>query len=309
MAYSLALLVNLRTFEAAARHLSFAKAAVELGLTPAAVSQQMKALEAHLGFSLFERLPRGVRLTAIARAYLPSVRKSLDELTTATAGLFGTKGSRSLTIRCPVSYATLCLSPRLPAFRAMHPGVQISVYSSVWADDLDDDRIDLDIRWGSGTRGDGRWENFDATPLDRAVSIPACPPGTVFGPDPAEAVRRLAAVCPIHILGCDNLWSSFARAEGWPEGSLGTGVLVDSTVVALSMVAAGMGTALVSPDLARGHLAEGRIVAPPGLAYGHDGCHHVLIPRRKVQSPLALLFRDWLVEAESTFERRDARVA
>lgn len=296
MAYPLALLVWLRTFEASARHLSFARAAQELGLTPAAVSQQIKALESHLGFALFERLPRGVRLTTVGRAYAPAVRKALDELSVATVGLFGSSGRRSLTIRCSLSFAALCLSPRLGAFRAAHPDIGLKVYSSIWSDDLDDDRIDLDIRYG-----DGRWDGFDVEPLSAPVSVPVCPPDARFGDDPASDLLPIVARRPIHILGCENLWTDLSRRLGWPEGSIDGGVSVDTSVIALEMVSAGIGSAMISRDLTLLHAAAGRVMVPPGIALRHDQRHFLLTPRRgRRPSADVLLLRDWLLRTFRT---------
>ncbi|HLS19817.1 MAG TPA: LysR family transcriptional regulator, partial [Paracoccaceae bacterium] len=89
----------LRSFESAARHRSFSAAAAELGLTPAAISHQIRSLESELGFKLFERLARRVELTEIGQAYLPSVSTALDDLLVATVGLFGTEREVRITIR------------------------------------------------------------------------------------------------------------------------------------------------------------------------------------------------------------------
>ena len=101
----------LQTFESAARHSGFAAAAEELGLTPAAVSQQIRALEGRLGVALFRRLPRGVELTEMGRAYLPAVQRAFGDISAATAGLFGLDRPRLLTVRAPLSYAAIRLAP------------------------------------------------------------------------------------------------------------------------------------------------------------------------------------------------------
>ena len=101
----------LRAFEAAARTSSFTAAAAELNLTSGAISYQIRALEAHLGFSLFERLPRGVRLSPMGVAYLPPVRKAFEELADSTVGLFGGSERVQITVHAPVSLAALWLAP------------------------------------------------------------------------------------------------------------------------------------------------------------------------------------------------------
>ena len=292
MSYSLPLLLWLRTFEAAARHLSFAKAAEELGLTAAAVGQHIKALETHLGFSLFDRLPRGVRLSTIGRAYVPTVRKALDDLTVATLSLFGSPQRGQVTVRSSVSFAALVLAPLLPQFRAEFPEMPVTLYASIWSDDLAESQIDLDIRYG-----DGRWDGFDLVePISEAISVPVCPVGTAFGADPAEAVRRLAMERRIQIVGLGDLWRRLGDQFGWDDGMVREAYAVDTSAIALEMVAAGLGVAMISKDLTRLHAGRGQVVVPPGIELAHEQRHYLLMPRhRTATSPEALLFRDWLL--------------
>jgi len=291
MTYTLPNLVWLRSFEAAARLRSFALAARELHLTPAAVSQQIRALEGHLGYALFDRLARGIRATELGNAYLPAVRKALDELSMATAGLFGAKSTTRLTIRTQVSFAALRLSPVLGEFCAAHPDVELRMFSSVWSDAIDDDIVDIDIRYG-----DGRWDGYDIERLSAPVSVPVCPADLPLGPDAASQLARLASASPIHIMGCENLWTQMAQQLGWREGTVGTGLAVDTSVIALEMVAAGLGCAMISEDLTASHVAAGRVQVPAGLTLRHDQAHFLLLPRRaRATPPAVLLFRDWLL--------------
>jgi LysR family glycine cleavage system transcriptional activator len=283
----------IRTFEAAARRLSFVAAAKELDITPAAASQHVRALERQLGFALFERLPRGVALTPMGAAYLPSVRRALDELALATAGLFGAAARRRLTLRCIFSFAALRLAPRLPDFLRANPGVALRLLTAVWSDGPADDDLDVDIRYG-----DWAAEGAEVVRLSAPVAIPICPPGTELDPDPAAGLRSALGRGAIHVMGCENLWARFARERGWPDALVAGGPAVDSSVVALEMVAAGAGCALIERDLALGHVAAGRVAAPAGLALAHDQAHYAALPRRaRPPSPAALLFRAWLRDA------------
>jgi LysR family glycine cleavage system transcriptional activator len=300
MAQALPPLAWIRTFEAAARRLSFAGAAKELDITPAAASQHMRALETRLGFALFERLPRGVALTPMGAAWLPSVQKALDELSVATAGLFGTEARGRVTLRASFSFAALCLAPRLPAFIAANPGVSLRLLTAVWSYASVASGLDLDVRYGLGD-----WDGAEVVRLTAPVSAPVCPPATAFGDDPAAGLRAALAGGAIHIMGCENLWTQMARDLGWPEAAVAGGVAVDSSVVALEMVAAGRGCAMIERDLAQGHLDAGRVTAPPGLALAHDQSHHLLTPRRdRPPTQAALLLRAWLT---ATFDGRTAQ--
>jgi LysR family glycine cleavage system transcriptional activator len=282
----------LRTFEAAARHRSFAAAARELGLTATAVSQQMRALETRFGVDLFERLPRGVTPTAAGAAYLPAVRAALDGLATATAGLFGAAGPRRVAIRSAASFAALVLAPRLGAFRAQHPDIRIDLYTTVWSDALRDDRIDLEIRYG-----EGGWAEAEAHPLSPAISLPVCLPGVDLSGPPQAAMARVMAGGLIHIAGCENLWTAMARRLDLPDPAPG-GWRVDNSTVALALVAEGCGAAMISEELAAPALADGRVAAPSDVALPHGARHYVLVPRRaRAPNTDALLLRDWLIES------------
>lgn len=284
MTYVLPPLTWLRAFEASARHLSFAAAASELALTPAAISQQIRALEGHLGFALFERLARGVRLTDIGRAYLPSVRRAFDEISLSTQGLFGSGGVRGITVRAPISFALLCLAPRLPGFRAAHPGVPLRLCTAVWADALDDSEVDVDIRYG-----DGRWD-LPGDLLSRGASIPVCAPGYAGGCDLAGLVARGV----IHIMGCEDLWAKLLREQGFSD-EVPSGISADTSLIALELAAAGQGCALVLEDFAAGYLASGRLVRAAPVALPATQGHYVLLPRlRPAGVADALVLRDWL---------------
>ncbi len=119
MEYQLPPLNGLIAFEAAARTGNFARAAQELNLTQSTVSHRVRMLERHLGYPLFERLPRGLRLTESGKAYLPSIRKAFEQIFSSTAGIFGRKDQGSLTVRAPISYSVLWLGPIIRHFR--HP--------------------------------------------------------------------------------------------------------------------------------------------------------------------------------------------
>lgn len=287
MSYALPPLNWLRAFEASARHLSFAAAAGELNLTPAAVSQQIRALEGHLGFQLFDRLARGVRLTDIAQAYLPSVRRAFDELSLSTAGLFGGGGGRVLTLRAPVSFALLCLAPRLPLFRAAHPDIRLRLCTAVWADALAEGEVDVDIRYG-----DGRWDGVTADLLDQGPSIPVCAPDYAPGAD----LATLVDLGVIHIMGCEDLWTKLLRLQGFADRPLPSALSADTSLMALDLAAAGQGTALVLAEFAGGMLAQGRLRRAADVAVPSGQSHYVVLPRSRPGSLAdALLLRDWLM--------------
>ena len=281
----------IRSFEAAARHQSFAGAAEELNLTPAAISQQIRGLEQHLGMSLFERLPRGVRLTESARAWQPAVHRAIDELALSTASLFGSRARKTVTLRATISFSVLCLAPAVADLGRAHPEIELELYSAVWGDDLDEGRIDLEIRYG-----DGRWQGFEVERLTAPVSVVVCPPRSAVPPG-AAGLADLVRQGVIHIAGCEDMWTRLARKEGVPEGELRRRDRVDTSMAALEMVATGRGSALISQDLARQHIDRGSVKLLPGVELLHDQAHYLLIPpRRGPERPETLVLARWLKE-------------
>lgn len=283
----------LRTFEAAARLGGFKAAGDALGLTPAAVSQQIRALEGHLGFRLFDRQPRGVTLTEMGHAYLPSVRRAFEDLETATAGLFGLGDRSSVMVRAPISFATLCLVPVLHDFHARYPGVSIRLCTSIWAETAEDSTIDLDIRYGVG-----RWRDAEVMQLSEPVSLLVCPPGTAFPADRRRLLQREARRA-IHVSGYEGFWAGLGRQHGLDKLPICGAMAADSSLVALEMVAGGLGAAIIARELACRHLARGTVTSPEGLTYDHKSAHYLVRPRSaQSTAPAILLFRNWLMEQD-----------
>ena len=289
-AYTLPHLPWLRAFECAARHQNFSAAAQELHLSPAAVSLQIRSLEEHLGYALFDRLPRGVRLTDMGGAYLPSVRKAFDTLSMSTAGLFGHPGRRTLTVRCTAAFAVLWLAPRLPQFLQAHPGIEVRLFTAIWADGLGAGQADVDIRFG-----DGRWSGFEVQALHSEPSIPVCSPDWLARATATNTLPALARAHPIHILGCEDLWARWFLAGGEPAQAPVAGVQVDTSLTALELAAAGAGFAIVVRSFAQGYLQSGRLVAPFEGSLRIEEAHYLLLPEgRQRPAPEVLLFCDWL---------------
>lgn len=281
----------IRSFEAAARHQSFAGAADELNLTPAAVSQQIRALEQYLGMSLFERLPRGVRLTESARAWQPAVHRALDELALSTASLFGGIAKATVTVRATISFSVLCLAPAVAELGRAHPEIELELYSAVWGDDLDQARIDLEVRYGNG-----RWPGFGAERLTAPVSVVVCPPMLAVPPG-SEGLVDVLRHGVIHVAGCEDMWTRLARQAGVPESNIRRRDRVDTSLAALEMVATGRGSALISQDLARRHLERESVKLLPGVELVHDQAHYLLTPPRAgPERPATLVLARWLKE-------------
>lgn len=288
---SLPPLLGLHAFEAAARHGSFAAAADELHLSPAAVSQRVRNLEAHLGVQLFERLPRSTRLTELGRAYLPAVRDAFDDLSAATSGLFGGPGRGRLTVRAQVSYATTWLGPRLSDFAEKFPWIDVRLVSTIWADTLPPDEVDLDIRQGNGT-----WPGYLSTKLHDDVAVVLCGRGFFERHGPFRQVSDLLAWPRVQVLGFDDLWGRLDRSDTQPRTDRERGtVTVDTSLTALSIVAEDESWTIVPERFARAAVRNKTVTLAVPEAVAMRQNHYLLRPDSpQPLSGRATAFTQWL---------------
>lgn len=282
----------IRAFEASARHLSFSGAARDLNLTSTAVSHQVRSLEGHLGQPLFDRLASSLRLTELGAAYLPDVRRALDDLEATTARLFGRSSLTSVTLRAPISFASLWLSPRLPRFQARFPGIDILLFSTVWAAVETSQSSDLEVRFG-----DGGWPGFSSELLWHDHSTVICHREAARRGSPVERLRALAAHGLIHVVGHENHWGEAFRALGLPPPEPGRSLRVDNSLSAATLAASGAGAAIVLGRFARRAAEFLPLRLPLDLALPVRQSHYLLTPlQRGPARPEALLLRQWLLE-------------
>ena len=280
-------LPGIQAFEAAARHSSFAAAATELHLSPAAVSQRIRGLEAYLGVPLFDRLARSVQLTALGRAYLPAVRESLDDLGAATSGLFAPAHRDQLTVRTQVSYATTWLAPHLPRFQATHPEIDLRIVCVVWSEALVPGEVDLDIHQGRGA-----WAGAHAHLLHQDSAVVVHGPAHLERWGPITSAADLATRPRIRVLGFDDVWRRILPRE---VEATGRAVTVDLTTVALELAATGDACAAVPERFARTAVRAGRVAVALDEAFPMSQAHYVLRPLGDpTPSAKARTFLAWL---------------
>src|SRR3954454_10200718 len=203
----------LRAFEAAARRGGFAKAAGELAVTPAAVSQQVRLLEAELGVELFRRLPRGLELTPAGRSALPELGEAFARLARAVEDMRGERLAGPLAVSVLPSLAHRWLLPRLPALAAAHPEIDLTVHAEARAVDLAREAVDLGIRYGRG-----QYPGLHARLLLTEEVFPVCAPAPAHG---APRPRRRPADLRGHTLLHERAsaepslsWSAWLREAG-----------------------------------------------------------------------------------------------
>lgn len=267
----------LRAFEAAARHLNFTRAALELCVSQAALSHQIRALEERLGTRLFHRLPRGVTLTDEGSALQPVVAEAFDRLASGLQRFNGGHVREVLNVGVVGTFATGWLLVRLPAFEATHPDIELRLQTHNNRIDLAGEGLDLAIRFG-----DGDWQGQQCTPIADAPFAPVCAPAVARR---LQQPTDLASVALLRSYRTDE-WPRWLHAAG-VEGVEARGTVFDSSLTLASAAAAGAGVALLPLRMFEQELAEGRLVQP--------------------YSTTLDLGRYWLTRLRSRSEREPAR--
>lgn len=276
----------IRIFEAAARLSSFTRAAQELGVTQAAVSWQVKALEQRLGLPLFLRLTREVALTAegqrLARAAteaMTGLRAALNEIGGAADGL--------LTITALPSLAIQWLAPRLGGFQIAHPDIAVRLDTSVSVADLRRGEFDLALRGG---RGD--WPDMQVTPLFRHVQTPLCAPAT----RERLGLRQPADLLKAERIGSPDEWAVWFAAAGVeaPGPAAPPGFNADAQTLEVAAALSRDGVALGSPIFFAAEIAQGRLVQPFDIAPDYGTGYFLVVPPERTRLRKIAAFRDWI---------------
>lgn len=300
----------LRAFEAAARHLSFKKAASELHVSPAAISHHISTLEGYLGVQLFERLNRGLNLTDTGRAGLISISSGFEALHAGVELMRATDGGITLAVSSGPAFAAKWLVPRLSRFAAAHPDIDVHLAASMHAvdsrqphmhaadEDSDDGSIaaDVEIRFGSGTYAGCAVEKLLPVTL-----TPVCSPQLLA----REPALRSAHDLSRHTLLHDNAlaaqqghpdWSLWLRLAGASEVNAGRGAHFTHGALALQAAADGLGVALAMDVLAAADIAAGRLAAPFDLNVPLALAYYMVSPATRAQLPQVVAFREWLLQ-------------
>jgi LysR family glycine cleavage system transcriptional activator len=285
-------LTALRAFEAAARHLSFTKAAEELYVTPAAISNQVRALEEHFGLTLFRRLTRALVLTEAGQKALPPLRHGFDKLAEAAEGLEDLSTAGMLTVSAMPFFAAKWLVPRLDHFYQAHPGVDVRLVASMRHVDLARDGVDIGVRLGSGD-----FPGLDVVKLMDDQAIPVCSPRLLEGPNPLRTPGDLRHHVLLHVdFGDWPDWPMWLRAAGVDGIDATHGPRFNLPGLPVQAAIEGQGVALTSSVLVTNDLEAGRLVKPFDLAMEVDLAHYVVCRESTVEQPRIAAFRDWILK-------------
>lgn len=281
MAQGLPPLGWLRTFEAAARHLSFTGAAHDLNMTQSAVSQQIKSLEGYLGQPLFHRRPRALELTEAGITYLPVVRDAFRTLLRGTRAVTGQTGD-VVQVICNLSLACFWLAPRLPRFRAAHPDVLLNLITELWEPREMAENADVEIRYSVRPSDTVRAEQ-----LCSEYYYPVCAPGYQVTLDTLQQH-------PLY--ECSNLlcsWANWAEDQALPWSNP---PIISATTFALTMSIArtGGGLTLAHDTIATWMIDQGELVVPFEHRAKMAEAYYLILSPQAERSPGALAFANWI---------------
>ncbi|MCA6109231.1 transcriptional regulator GcvA [Bradyrhizobium cenepequi] len=288
---------GLRAFEAAARHLSFTQAAVELNVTQTAISHQIKRLEQELGVRLFVRQNRALTLTPKAAEYLPGVRAAFNDLKLATDRLLRREDDHVLTVSTLASLAAKWLLPRLSTFQEAHPGIDVRITTSTSLVDFQRDNVDAAIRYGRG-----QWQGLRADWLMADELFPVCSPSLLKGEKPLRCPEDLRDHVLLHTSNANSDdWRLWLTAAGLPtDFSKQPGITFDLIFMTVQAALDGIGVAMGRTSYVQDDIAKGRLVVPFKITLPADAGFYLVSPQSRSDPPKLAAFRQWVVASTQT---------
>lgn len=274
----------MRAFEAAARHVSFTKAADELFVTHAAISRHVRDLEAWLGVKLFNRTGRGVNLTRPGEKYLAQLSLAFDRMAKATSDVMQDARAGELCVSVEEAFASRWLVPHLGGFSDAHKDIELSIDPDDTLVDFRTSRADMAIRYGLGD-----WPGVRAELLVRTKIFPVCSPDLI-GDRKLGSAEELKDFTLLHE-DSKQWWTHWLRAEGVADPVSPKGPMFQG--LALEAAEAGQGFALGDQVLTAIALQEGWLVKPlPGFRL--QGAYYLVTPEDVEDSAAMHAFRIWL---------------
>ncbi len=294
MATPLPSLSALRAFEATGRLGSFTRAAEELKVTQAAVSHQVRALEAQLDLPLFRRTTRKLELTPAGARLLPAASNAFAQLIAAIAEL--RRGDRQIAVTTTPGFGVHWLSPRLGRFCSRHPEWELTIRHTRDLLDLEQEGLDAGIRWGSGV-----WADLTAELVKAAPLIPVASP-ELLQAHSVEAPQDLAGVTLLHDEDTSE-WIEWLVSAGLDPQLAQNGLIIDDGNALIQAAIEGQGMALLSKELIVDALAEGCLIQPLSKTLAEDNGYFLVYPPSRRGEPKFEAFRAFLLEEGE--ERQD----
>jgi LysR family glycine cleavage system transcriptional activator len=282
----------LKAFEAVARHLSVKMAADELCVTPGAVSQLLKSLEAHLGVKLFNRVTRGIFLTDVGRDYLPAVRNAFRQISDATRRVRASADDGMLTVSVTPFFASAWLVPRMRSFQESNPEIDLQIVTSTALTDFSRSSVDVAVRHGIGRYPGLRSDHIVAVEM---VAVAA-----------ASLVERLGAPqCAAdlvrwpHVHDTDRKgWSLWFQANGVEDFRSPRGPSFDDSSLILKAILSGHGAGLLPAAMIAAELANGELMQLLDATLIGEFGYYLVYPEHTQDNEKIAAFREWIVNAE-----------
>ncbi|MBX4134747.1 LysR family transcriptional regulator [Pseudomonas rhodesiae] len=275
----------LRAFEASARHLSFTRAAIELCVTQAAVSHQVKSLEAQLNVTLFKRLPRGLMLTREGETLLPVLRESFDRVAQTLGQFEGGHYREVLTVGAVGTFAVGWLLPRLADFQARYPLIDLRLSTHNNRVDVAAEGLDYAVRFGAGA-----WHGTDACHLLEAPLTVLCIPAIA---EQLHTPHDLLKHTLLRSYRADE-WSLWFHAAGLPVDTLvPRSIVFDSSLAMMDAALQGIGVAL-APALMFTRQLENDLIRQPFDVGINTGSYWLTRLQSRAETSAMLAFKEWL---------------
>lgn len=287
----------LRAFEAAARHGNFARAALELNVTPGALSHQIRGLEGLLGVALFERQARGVALTLPGRTLYPGLLSAFALIRDSVNALGASASSGVLVVSTPPGFTSKWLAPRLHRFAEAHPEVELRIASSAAYANFANDGVDVAVRSVPSDQGIDAALEHEKLIDDELVAV--CSPKLIAKIGRSSGRRDLRKTPLIHddqLAGRPEVptWVDWFRAAGLPPADLQRGLRFSSADHAIEAAIQGAGLLLTHAILAHDELLSGRLVMPFDVVVPAGRTYWLVRPKARQPRPGVDAFRAWL---------------
>jgi LysR family glycine cleavage system transcriptional activator len=282
-----------RSFEASARLLSFTKAARELALTQAGVSQHIRMLEQELGEPLFLRLPRAVRLTDAGEAYLRVVKESFERLRLGTSDIFGKGREGTVRLRADPGFIAYWLAPRLNGFLEAYPDISLQILDVMHGVETVWDGVDMEVRYDSDRIG-----GMDAIALIGDAVFPVCHArlgSHLRNPSDLQQQRLL------HVIGNRRGWADWFALAGVSSSGKTAVLQTQSTATAIVLAEQAVGIALCPSCLVTSQLQKQQLMRPFGPAFETVGIFYLITPSLQPLRRQARHFKDWLLAEGANF--------
>ena len=279
----------LKAFEAAARHLSFTRAADELFVTQAAVSHQVKALEDFLSMKLFMRKNRSLLLTEEGQTYFWDLKDIFASLQEATERLLAKGAKGAITVALPPSLAIQWLVPRINRFSQLNPDIDVRIKAVDFDEDFLTDDVDVGIYYGRG-----KWAGLVADKLHTEYLTPVCSPLLFQSGKPLSKLNDLSQ----HVLLHDSsreAWKNWLRQFNVQGVNVNHGPIFSHSMLVLQAAALGQGIALGHSVLARPEIESGRLICPFEEKLITNNAYYFVCHQSQAELGKIAAFREWLI--------------